>query len=129
MFKHSPAARLAEPPRTSEDRITALQQWEGAVDEILDDAFTAILRDRTTDTPDERAEFALDEVSPSDVSLVTPGAIFTWTIGYRDMLTGQRLRFSTIRFRRLPAWTQRELDDARARASRLLASLEEDAAI
>jgi hypothetical protein len=128
-FKHSPATRLATPPRVSDDRITALQQWEGVVDEVSGDAFTAILSDRTAETPDERAEFSLDELSRSDFSLVRPGAIFAWTIGYRDMLTGQRIRFSTIRFRRLPAWTQRELDHARVRASHVLASLEENEAV
>ena len=56
--------------------------------------------------PDEEAVFDLDEVTPDDLSLVRPGAVFRWTIGYRTALHGQKVRVSEFRFVRLPAWSR-----------------------
>jgi hypothetical protein len=44
--------------------------------------------------------------------------VFYWTIGYHDSETGQRTRQSVIAFRRLPAWTESELQAIRRRVRR-----------
>ena len=99
-----------------QDDVVVLRQWEGRVDELTDGGFIASLSERDGRDPDHTAEFSVEEVSPSDRVLVVPGAVFYWTIGYRDRVTGQRSRESLIRFRRLPGWTSREAAEVRARA-------------
>jgi hypothetical protein len=41
-----------------------------------------------------------------DRSMVVPGAIFDWSIGYRQDEGGTRTRVSRLVFRRLPAWSK-----------------------
>jgi hypothetical protein len=74
--------------------------------------FIARVNDLVQKGVEEEVTLATDELSETDRGLVEPGAVFYWSIGYHDSLTGQRTRVSLIRFRRLPAWRQRELEDA-----------------
>lgn len=99
-----------------QDRFILLQKWEGVVTNITEDSFTARLTDLSETGPDEEAEFSLEEVPESDRKLLSPGAVFYWCIGYFDTISGQRIRGSAIRFRRLPAWTEEELATARRQA-------------
>lgn len=110
------------PPR---DRFLALQEWEGVVIETQEEVFVARLTDQRGAEGDDEAEIWLDEVAAEDRDLVVPGAIFYWSIGYLDRPSG-RQRVSQIRFRRLPAWSQRELAEAEAEAQRLNVVLEWD---
>ena len=107
-------ARLDRP--TFRGSFQALQKWEGSVLSVGKESFAARLVDLSQPRTDEEAEFAIEEVPPSDRSLVAPGAVFYWQIGYFDAPGGQRRRMSEIRFRRLPAWNRKELEEARARA-------------
>ncbi len=101
-----------------EDAFEALQKWEGTVLEVGKKSFTARLVDiRNDDEPDEEGEILLEEVSPADMALVAPGAVFYWTIGYMTAGSGQKRRVSQIRFRRLPVWTERDIEATRRRAS------------
>jgi hypothetical protein len=120
-------SRIVDPVTTEQksvrprpDSFIALQTWEGHVLDVSGDSFVARLSDSTGDDPEEEAEFPLDEISPIDRDLIAPGAVFYWSVGYRDRSNGQRSRESVIRFRRLPAWSERELADARERANELL---------
>jgi hypothetical protein len=99
--------------------FTSLQAWEGIVMEVMADAFLARLIDVTDTGTDEEAIFPIDEISEDDKPLVKPGAIFYWDIGYHTSYSGQRTRIPLIRFRRLPAWTQREIDAAKQEAERI----------
>lgn len=101
------------------DRFISLQKWEGVVCYVNGDSFVAKLTDLTRGGPDEEAEFPLDEISEEDRKLVKPGAVFYWNIGYHDLHRGQRIRSSLIRFRRLPAWTKKEIESARKEAERI----------
>ena len=94
--------------RPEEARFIALQRWEGTVLKVDGDTFWARLVDLRTQTADEEAELFVEDVSDSDRSLLREGAVFYWSIGYRDHVTGQRERTSTLRFRRLPQWSERE---------------------
>jgi hypothetical protein len=102
-----PSFEITEPVRSH-----ALQQWEGVVQDVGKEQFVASLRD--IDNPDhapEQATVAFDEVSDDDRPLVAPGAVFYWTIGYRVEPHGQKWLTSGIRFRRLPAWSKRDMKD------------------
>jgi hypothetical protein len=86
------------------------------VQDVGEDSFRARLVDLARQAPDEEAEIYLSEVSDDDKSLVEPGAIFYWSIGYYTDKSGQRRRSSLIRFRRLPTWSRREIEEAQREA-------------
>ncbi len=98
-------------------RLVVLQKWGGFVESIDQDAGTFVGRLNDIHSPaegnEERAEFYLDDVSPDDMELLRQGAIFSWIIGYRDQLFTPRERVSSIVFRRLPAWSRKDLREAR----------------
>ncbi len=102
-----------------QNRFVSLQKWEGTVLQVLEDSFFARLVDLTNDGVDEEAEFPVEEVSDADRSLITPGAVFYWNIGYIDNISGQRTRASVIRFRRLPVWRPEELERAKRKAQHI----------
>jgi len=87
-----------------DEAIRVLQVWEGEVEAV--DAqtgfFKARLRDRTDRThPLEEAEIDVEEVHPTDLALLRPGAVFYWHIA-RITKGGTRQHVSQIKFRRLP---------------------------
>ena len=96
-------------------QFLALQEWEGTVIERREGAVRVRLADKTRQGTDEEAEILIDEISPQDRDLVKPGAVFYWTIGYFDSGNGQRVRQSSIIFRRLPIWTKGDFRLVRGR--------------
>ena len=108
-----PSSRQAQP------RFDALQKWEGRVLQVGDSTFTAVVVDAVEAGVEEEAEFDLEEVSPGDLDLVEPGAIFYWSIGYRTEPSGERSRSSVLVFRRLPAWSAKDLSRAASRADEI----------
>jgi hypothetical protein len=125
-WRDAPASpvRVIRPTRAKQDHFHALQQWEGVVDAISDGGFFARLVDRTAEAPDEEAEFDLTEIATGDRELVSPGAVFYWSVGYRISATGTRSRASIISFRRLPAWTEAEKHQAKERAQLIARELD-----
>ena len=109
-----PMARIA--PEEGRERFQALQKWHGHVLEVREDTFVARLTPTAGEGPEQEAELYVEEVAADDRWLIEPGAVFYWSIGYLDRPSG-RLRVSILRFRRLPAWTYRELSSARQRAN------------
>jgi hypothetical protein len=106
-------------PAQPKQSFRLLAKWEGIVEEVLPDGFTAELHDvHGTDGP-KTAEFDFEEISPSDRALIRPGAIFYWSIGYRRSITGQQERSSSIYFRRLPVRRQVSHTEVRKEAERL----------
>lgn len=122
------SAAAAEPPRHEAavgaslesagpgSRAVVLQRWEGTVEEITGTTFTGVLQDRSDAAPDEWVELHMDDVAEDERSLVVPGAVFSWSIGYRDSEAG-RTRESTIRLRRRPGFTGTEIAAALDRAA------------
>ncbi len=102
--------------------FTPLQRWEGAVLEVRDEVFIARLVDLSGKEPEAEAEIYLEELSPEGRELLREGAVFYWNIGFRDE-RGQRERVSSIRFRRLPAFSSRDISRARLEAERASKSL------
>jgi hypothetical protein len=109
-------------PARSEATFSTLERWEGHVVEVTDDGFVAHLTKGSRQLgPDEQAEFDREEVSPDDLELLRPGAVFYWTTGYETAAHGQRQIVSRLRFQRLPPPTDEELEVAWAAAARRIA--------
>lgn len=104
--------------------FVALQEWEGYVTEIFEDSFSAILVDTTLEEtePGEQAEFDIEEISNHGQSLLKVGAVFVWTIGY-NTVGSTKQRSSQIVFRNLPAFSEKELGEAKSEAEQLLHSI------
>jgi len=98
-----------------QDEFVALVKWEGVVTKLDKKCFEADLYDKSRHTTEE-AEFSLEDVSEQDFELLKIGAIFYWSIGYLDRVSGQRIKSSIIKFRRLPTWNDQDLKEARKRA-------------
>jgi len=101
------------------ERAISLQKWRGIVEEVQKDCFKAKLINLTDIGFDEYAEISNDEITQEDTELIEPGAIFYWSIGYSHSSTGQRRRFSDIRFRRIPKWDQKDIEIAREKAQKI----------
>jgi hypothetical protein len=112
--------------RPREATFTPLQEWEGYVVDVGKETFTARLIDLTSNDAqeEEEADFPVTDLSDSDQQMLRPGAIFRWAIGYRRTRGGTKERISRIVFRRLPAWTARELKENRRKAEELAAALQ-----
>jgi hypothetical protein len=74
-----------------------LIQYEGKVLAVSGDSFRARLYNKTSSGV-KMGEFLLEEVSEKDRRLVVPGATFSWSMGYLDSKSGQRVRQSIISF-------------------------------
>jgi hypothetical protein len=106
-------------PGEFKERAVSLQKWEGVVTEVEKDIFNARLLDLTDDNPEEETDFSIEEVSEDDRKLLKPGAVFYWSLGYLTTATGQVIRTSIVKFRRLPAWTETEVKKAQEQAAKI----------
>ena len=94
--------------------------------QVLPNEFVALLSDFGDPDDPTRLEavFARDEILDGDAHLIAPGATFMWTIGRETSRFGQIKNVDFIRFHRLPAWTQREVEEAHRRARELEAEFD-----
>jgi len=119
-LKESPTLRI-RPISAPTYQFQLLQQWEGRVQDISGDEFSAALVDLTNKSrPEEEVVIPTEEISPEDMKLLAPGAVFYWMIGYSMSNTGQKTRASNIRFRRLPVWSRSDLKKAAAAADEMM---------
>lgn len=98
------------------------QTFSGIVTEINNECeeFSARISDLSdTKKPDEFMTLGFDEIQESDLRQLAPGDSFIWYIGYTQGRMVSREGFSKIRFRRLPAWSQREIEAASSVAEEL----------
>lgn len=104
----------------SSSLASSTQKWVGTVLEIKANSFLARLTDLSQEQlVEEHAEIDISEVVDDDRELVREGAVFYWYLGYLSLVLGQRINASIIRFRRLPVWTEQELEVARQRAAQV----------
>ena len=102
-----------------------LAEWHGQVTEVLASSFVAELKGRHGEGVAGKEEVAViprDEVSPDDVELLEPGAFFSLCIAYEQSSRGRR-KFTTVVFRRLPAYRREELEEARERGRQIARGL------
>jgi len=104
-------------------RFKVLQQFEGTLLEISGDECRARIRDLTKPGFVEEITFSIEEISESDHNIAVPGAVFYWDIGYQDRIDGQRLRVSSVRFRRIPMWKEKDLISSQREAESLSETL------
>jgi hypothetical protein len=100
-----PAVR--ENPKTGKKGLWSKATWEGVVEEVKRDRFSARMTEvqfgKPTRNEIEETEFMLDELQyASDRDLVQPGAVFYWTVGRASNAAGSISNASVIRFRRMP---------------------------
>ncbi len=112
---------LLFPEQRTLEKFLVLQDWEGVVDSIGPEIFTARLRDRTNEETyaSEMVELPVADVSDDDRELLRPGAIFYLTVARVIRASGRQDRVGRLVFRRLPAWTASTLRRAEQRAERL----------
>jgi hypothetical protein len=101
-------------------REITLQEWEGRVLQIDGRLVIARLVDITAGDKEEteEVELPLDDVTEADQALLQPGAIFRWILGY-SYASGRKERFARVIVRRLPIWTEREMQEADREANEL----------
>jgi hypothetical protein len=116
----TPDSGIVSMPRTTVwiPREVMLQEWEGQVQEVGPQYFSARLVDLTNGDVDEteEAELPVSDISDSERDLLVPGATFRWIIGYR-YIDGAKERFTRVAIRRLPMWTDAEMKSADQEAS------------
>lgn len=102
--------------------VEPIQEWEGYVTSVGRARFSARLIDvtkrKTHET--EAAQFLISELSEDNIALLCEGAKFRWVIG-TQFSNGRKRSVSELVFRRLPAWTRRELQSAKEEATQLAA--------
>jgi len=108
----APSPGRVKPTTLRLERFRTLAKWIGRVQRVNDDSFVALVQDQLEDRPEEEVEFPTSEVAQVDAALLKPGALFYWSVGYRDRLGGQRTRESIIRFRRLPGPSLTDIAEA-----------------
>jgi len=120
------AAAFPVPRVPNQLSLQPLQEWEGYVAEIGAETFTARLLDITAGQKyeNEIADFPIADISDNDRDLLKPGAIFRWVIGYQRQIGGTKRRVSQITFRRLPAWSKRDIANAARRAEEISKSID-----
>lgn len=107
----------AKEPRSN---FLTLQAWEGVVTAVDRESFGVRLVDLTAAESDEEAEIDFEQVSDDERKFIVIGAVFLLHVGYATSDGGQRNPTSILRFRRLPVWTEAELESARINAQKLL---------
>ena len=126
-----PLAQVAEltgsapEKRRSEARPSSrpLAEWHGQVIRIEDAVFIAELKGtHGTGVAGklEQAVIPIEEVQPSDLGLLRPGAFFRLCVSYAVAPKGTQRRYTEVVFRRLPAYRREELEAAQ-RAGRDIA--------
>ena len=105
-------------------QIEALQEWEGYVVAMDDEAFVARLVDLTAGATyaGEEAVIPFTEINPEDAARMRIGSIFRWVIGYAHSPNGTRNRVSHIVFPDAPTVTKEGLEEGKAWARRIAQS-------
>lgn len=101
-----------------------VQNWQGIVTHINEDSFKAKLYDLSAGGTNEVAEFDLEEVSPSDKSLLYIGSLFYWSVG-RYMENGQSFSRSDIRFQRLITLDENDIENTKKSIEKKYSNLKE----
>lgn len=97
-----------------------LQIWEGTVLHVNEEerSMEVSLSAQMTPLPEHTAEIDLEWVSPQDLDLVKPGAVFYLTL-FKRTKRGSIENSQELRFRRVPNWTRRQLQEVRSEVETL----------
>lgn len=116
----------AETPKKEvhpEEGAAVIQAWEGTVLEIHGKTLRTRLHAKVGQIDDHVADIDMEWVSPQDLDLVQPGAVFYLTLA-RKLTRGRSIQNSQeLRFRRLPAWSKRDAEKIHQLGADLFAKL------
>lgn len=90
------------------------QHWLGVIEEISGDVFSAKLTDKSNEGTYEYADFDFNEVSKSDLSMITLGAVFYYSIGFASN-NGQIRKEAFLRFKRSVPFSSHDVDNLEER--------------
>jgi hypothetical protein len=112
--------RLQKPFAPGAYRVSGLDSWTGKITEIEGDVFTAeLVPDRDGQTV--LADFTRDQIGNEVVEV---GDIVYLTVRMVRGFSGYTNRTSSIRLRRLGAWTREEVEAQKVRAAETVVALE-----
>jgi len=109
--------RQARPPSdtigTSTQGVQAaiIQLWEGTVLSRDEQFMDVRLSDKTGEGPDHAARIDLQWVPEQDIDLVRPGAVFYLSL-FRATSGGTIRNSQELRFRRVPNWSETQIERA-----------------
>jgi hypothetical protein len=106
-----PQARLD----TVEDVHAApIEVWEGEVRSIDErkNVMQVRLTPKLSKAEQHTGEIDLEWVAEQDRDLLKPGAVFYWTL-YKETRRGTVINAQSLRFRRLPNWSRRQIQRVR----------------
>jgi len=106
-----------------DQRYILLKKYEGFVTGRGEDSFSARLFENSSDYPVVEVEFELEELSETDRERVVEGAPLVWTIGY-SYEGSTRKRESLIYLRRLPALSDKEIEQGLSAADDLTRAIQ-----
>jgi hypothetical protein len=115
-------AASSEPRRQSGAEVSVLGEWDGYVEAIRREYFVGRMRGLRgigVVGKDEEAEIPISDVDEADKDLLVPGGYFRLMVCYERPRVGQKRKFTQIIFRRLPAYTKREIDAAEREADEI----------
>ncbi len=106
--------------RLKAGRKVLLQQWECVVLAKDDEVVCCEMHDLTDETkPSEYAEIFLRQFNAYDRPLLVEGAVFYWSMGYRQKQSGQILNVSEFILRRTPRLTRTQNSEITGKVARL----------
>jgi hypothetical protein len=114
--------KMTSPPRADPGRLWLQQTLHGQVLKIEGDTFQAQLYDLSKPSIVEHAEFEIKQVKPDQISLLRPGALFYWFIGYRDN-PQTRTHVSDIWMRRGGRMAKKEFENELLRIKHIWSTL------
>lgn len=104
------------------DYMYESQNWVCYVLDTQKDTFSAKLIDKNNPTTYEVADFEIKEVPEGDRNLIKKGAIFYWSIGYANNISGI-VKQSIIKFRRSIEWSNKDMEEILSKADHLSESI------
>ena len=117
--------------RTEQRRtFTALEDWDGFVDEVREADFTVELINVKSKEKlaTEEVVFSKAELNEMQRDRLESGAVIRWVIGIQRLPSGTKQRVSELFFRKLPMHTRKSLDSAVVEAEQLPTAIGWDAA-
>ena len=127
-LNYYPLLQAEETPEARQQPVSipqaprVLAEWDGYVERIYDDYFEARMRGLQgvgVKGKSEEADIPKSDVDDSDQSLIVPGGLFRLTISYETPKPGVKRRYTSVQFRRLPAYSQRDLNMVEREADEL----------
>jgi hypothetical protein len=114
---------LTNRPKEIAPAVEVIAEWDGYVEEIHKDYFVARMRGvrgKGVEGSDEEAEIPLADVDTADMDLVALGGFFCLVITDEKPKVGPKRRYTSVQFRRLPAYTKRDLAAAEREADEII---------